>query len=191
MLHHGLWTVLFAAGVCALSACRGETKPRSLAEIDAERMSLPALYITTSGKHVTARGDLGVFVDQQSREIAWPAYTCENPQCPGRKQTGEPLLFTWQDPRFYVTPDGTLGTRDFATLNEWREAVQQAGGFREPTCPECFKSRNPQSETPEERETYSNFVRRYDSPETIARRKQLDEERETRRAFIERRTQSP
>lgn len=175
---------------CSLPACNEDVKPRSLEEIEAERMALPALFITTSGKPIQAPANLGLFVDEASREIAWPAYACDNPQCPARKPDGQPHLFTWQDPRFFVTPEGKLGTREFATLNAWREAVAQAGGFREPTCPECFKNRRPATETPQDREKFNNYVRRYDPPESIARRKELDAQWQERKSYIEQRIRS-
>ncbi len=176
--------LLYCALGCVLIGCGGETKPRSVEEINAERQTLPGLFITASGQRIEAPRDSGVFVDEASGELAWPAYACTNPDCPGRN--GEvPHLFIWSDPRFYVAEDGTLGTRQFNTAQEYRDAAAQAGTDRQPTCNECLKIRNLETETPEEGQKYSEYPRQYVLPATRQRELELDAEHQERIEYIE------
>ncbi len=186
--HFAQFTVA-ALGMLLLAGCSGEVKPRSVKEIDAERQTLPGLFMTPSGKQIKAPGNQGVFVDPSSHELAWPVYECTNPACPGRGADGQPHLFIWTDPRFFVADDGSLGTREFKTIQEWREAVAAAGGHREPTCDKCLAIRQPASESPEESQRYSEYPRRYVLPETAQRKEELDAEHQARIEYIKARTQ--
>ena len=171
---------------CALS-CIGEPQPLTFEAIEAKRMAMLDLFITEKGKQIRAPGIQGVFVDKGSREIAWPAYACDNPKCPGRKADGQPYLFPWSEPRFFVTPEGTLGTIPFATQNDWQKAVKSAGGHLVPTCPECLKTRRLSEETAEQRGQFTKFVCRYELPESIVQRAQLNVQSQLRKAYDERR----
>ena len=166
--------------------CGGETKPRSVEEINAERNDLPALFMTKSGKQIKAPKSSAVFLDEASGELAWPVYECTNPDCPGRVED-KPHLFIWTDPRFYVSDEGKMESRDFETIQQWREAVAEAGSYREPTCEKCLEMRNQASETPEESQKYSQFPRRYVLPETAKRMEELDAEHQERIDYINRR----
>ena len=188
-IHKAFRLCAWAIAACCVLGCRAETKPMSLEEIEAERMALPALYISQSGKQLRAPGNSGVLIDEATREIVWPAYACNNPDCPGKSPKGEPCLFPWPDPRFYVTPEGTLGTHTFTTAEAWSKAAAEAGTHQQPTCPACLKLRNLASESEAERQKYSQFVARYELPETIARRAELDAMWKERKAYIEQRTQ--
>ena len=170
--------------VIAVFGCGGETKPRSVEAINAERDHLPGLFMTESGRRIEADKSQGVFVDKG--ELAWPVYECTNPDCPGRTET-EPHLFVWPDPRFYVAADGTLGTKNFETAQEWREAVAAAGGHRQPTCDKCLELRDLASETPEESQKYAEYPRRYVLPKTAQRMLELDAEHQKRIEYINQR----
>jgi hypothetical protein len=165
----------------------GPDKPRSMEEIDQERTSLPALFLTKSGHRVIAPGNRGVFVDEESGEIAWPAYECGNPNCPGKGENGEPAVFYWGEPRFYLKEDGALGARDFETAQDWRDALAAEGGTQEPTCPHCLKIRHIAAESQTESQQYSEWAQQHVLPETAARRKELDAERQARIDYINKR----
>jgi len=186
MASNGVKIVCMAMACCALS-CLGEAQPLPFEAIEAKRMAMPELFITEQGKQIRAPGNQGVFVDQGSREIAWPAYACDNPKCPGRKADGQPHLFSWRDPRFFVTPEGTLGTIPFATQNAWKKAVKSEGGQSVPTCPECLKTRHLSDETAEQQGQFAKFVRRYELPESIVQRAELNVQSKLRKAYDERR----
>lgn len=180
------WQFALGTILLVVAGCGGDTKPRSVEEIGAERDRLPGLFMTESGKRVEAERSQGVFVDEASSELAWPVYECTNPSCPGRSDD-QPHLFIWPDPRFFVTPEGTLGTTVFETAQQWREAVEAAGGHRQPTCEKCLEIRNPSGETPEESQTYAEYPRRYVLPETAKRMQELDAEHQKRIDYINQR----
>ncbi len=157
-----------AAALPLLASCsRSEPPPPpSRDEIFRQRLDLPALYFTAkTHKRVIAPASKGLFVDEQTGEVCWPALVCNNPECPGR-QGDEPLLFIEPDAGVYAKPDGTIGY-DRARAAAGRSAV--AG------CPACLKRRKLQKETPEERARYVSWVQPYVLPETAARLKELDE----------------
>ncbi|MHC4179350.1 MAG: hypothetical protein ACYSWU_17695 [Planctomycetota bacterium] len=163
--------LLIIGSLCLPASCGKETPPRSRDEIFRERLKLPALYFTAkTHKRVMAPMSRGMFVDEQTGEICWPALACNNPECPGRKED-EPLLFIEPDAAVYVKPDGSVG------YNPGRAA---AGARPSGPCPECLKTRNPQTETIEQRQRYIAWVRPHVLPETAARMKQLDEELQRR-----------
>ncbi len=179
--------ILGCSLVLLVAGCGSEPKPRSVDEINAAREALPTLYMTASGKRIEAPRSQGVFVDKESRELAWPAYECTNPDCPGRSPDGEPHLFVWEDARLFVTPEGTLGSRKFETAQQWRDAVAEAGGDRQPTCKKCVGIRDLDAETPEEGQKYSEYPRQYKLPRTREMEKQLDAEHQERIEYINRR----
>ena len=143
-------------------------------------MSLPRLYLTAqTHKRVKAPAHKGVFVDEASGEICWPARACYAPNCPGRAADGEPLVFIAPDPGVYVKPDGTFG------YDPARASPDKNSG----ACPECLKGRNLATETDQQRQRYINWVRPYVLPETARRLEELDEERKRRLEELKRRKQ--
>jgi hypothetical protein len=155
------------AALPLLASCgQSEPPPSTRDEIFRERLALPAVYFTAkTHKRVIAPASKGLFVDEQTGEVCWPALACHNPDCPGRSG-GEPLLFIEPEAGVYAKPDGTIGyDRARATTNQ----SVVAG------CPACLKKRRPQTETPEQRARYVSWVKPYVLPETAARLAELDE----------------
>lgn len=140
---------LFAVGmICALNGCGSKpTRPRTTQDILEDRKQLPYLYLTEKTQsEVLAPLESGrVIVDPKTGEIAWQAFECNYPSCPGQGKgnNGRPFLFTWPDPSPKINEDGktvsyeTLWNREAETKEEY---LARLGGDPRPTCPECKKA---------------------------------------------------
>jgi hypothetical protein len=150
------WPTLWLALV-ALGCSKAPPPPRTIADIDAEMLTLDALFIGEStGKEVIAPGNSPLPVtDAETGERCWPAYECTHPDCPGQRTKGRAHFLFAQ----VIEPDK-------------QEAIH---------CPACKKQRNLATETKEEFGNWGTFVRPYELPETIQRRGELDRERRERR----------
>jgi len=151
--------------------------PRSRQEIFAERRSLPALYMSETGRRVISSGDKVVFVDPESGEVCWRAMACRAPNCPGRGPNGEPFLCIEGDPTYFPKGDGSLGI-DPARARGKPKRI----GF----CPKCNEIRDPAKETAADVERYSQWVQPYELPENAATLAALNDEMQ-RRVDLERR----
>lgn len=171
--------LIATAIVCA--GC-GETRPKTLDELYEEERQLPSVFITAdSNQQVTAPGNKGVFVHEETGELAWRALTCTNPDCPAKKPAGEqPFLFIAPDPANVANPDGTIGY-DRSLVDE---ADNNFGN-----CPECLKIRSLATESDKDRQRYSNYAVPYVLPETAKRRKELAAARKEREAELQERMQ--
>jgi hypothetical protein len=175
-IHHRFCTVLLVAGLlAALASCSKEPPPpRSQDELFRQQLDLPALYLTAhSGKRVISHIGSLPFQDQETGELCWPALICTNPDCPGRGPNGGPLIFVDPDPAYYINSEGKLAVDE-------RRAVKES---KLSGCPECAKHRDPAKETEKERQAYVNWVKPYVLPETAARLKELEAERQRRATF--------
>lgn len=156
------------------TGCR-RPPPTTLPEIEAAQLALPAVFLTVDGEEVIAPGDRSdVVVAPRSRTPAFRAYTCTNPACPNRDRgrAGRPALFIWADPLWRVDERGEL-VYDVAA--DRAGEIVRRGGDPEPTCPGCLAHRDRDRETPETRQRYRDWTARYELPETLARRAELDE----------------
>jgi hypothetical protein len=168
--------------------CSGDSKPRPLEEIQQEQLSLPALYLTYDDKReVIASGDQGdVIVDKDSGKLAFRAWTCTNPDCPGKKPAGQrPLLFIWHDPLYFVDESGSV---NYDAVPNRAEMIVKRGGHLEPTCPECLKIRDGARETPAVEQQYRDWCQQYVLPTAASRSEELRQEVRARREYIESRT---
>ena len=159
--------------VCSTGCAK---KHRALEEISAEKSDLPTLYLTENSlKRVMAPASVGVHVDEETGEICYQPYECTNPSCPGKKGE-ENFLFVHRDVLLSVGPNNEIiyGTPPVGV--EYAEFIKSKGGYVGPTCPKCFETRNLESETDEQRQQYQDWVQGYELPETVQRRKELDEE---------------
>ena len=181
-------TLCFAAATIAFSllGCESKKPPRTIADIDFELENLPTIYITEkSEKQIVASSKHGLaFVDPDSGEIAWIAYTCKNPDCPakGTGQGGRPPLFIWRDPTATVQPNGTVSFQRTPPNGESYESyIERLGGHAEATCPACLKTWNQNLEKEEQRKAqkrkYADWVERYIPPEADQRATELRAER--------------
>ena len=119
--------------------------PRPRQEILREQVSLNGLFLTEN----TLREVIAPITSMPTfqGERCWPAYTCTNPDCPGKGKQGRPYLFINPKP----------GT--------------------ETVCPACMESRDVSSESEADKRRYRNYPVPYELPETVRRIKQLDAER--------------
>jgi len=161
--------MIFVGLLCLLASCGGkEQPPRTRDEIFRARSELPALYLTLETKQrVIAPAGKSVFVDQASGEVCWRASACNNPDCPGREDDGQPFVFIAPDYGYFAKNDGTLGHNSAKAARHGRQRED---------CPECLKNRDLGSETVQQRQQYVDWVRPYELPEAIAGGKELDEE---------------
>ncbi len=177
--------VVCLAGLCA-SCGGGPQSPRTVTAIDEERMKLPALFLTEDGQELIKPGDSGSVIVHE-RKLAFPAYTCKNPQCTGQGKDGRPFLFIWKDPFAYVTAEGTLGVREPPNNEDINQWIVKQGCYIEPTCPACIRTRDIAKESRETRQQFVDWCVPYVLPETEKRRKELDEEHKKRLEFMEER----
>jgi hypothetical protein len=175
-----LLNLIGVACCLALASC-GAEKPRSLEEISKEQTELPALFLTESGKRVIAPGNQGVVIHEKSREVAFPAFVCGNPDCPGRSGD-DPYLFCMPDPRFYVDDDGEIGSREFDNPDTW-----EFEGSMELVCPKCAEVRQRSQETRERADQYLKWCQPYELPESAKRREELEREYQARVDYINQR----
>ena len=170
----GTWPLLV---LLLLATGCGEDRPRTRKEIFRERTTLPRLYLTTpSGHKVTAPADRGVFVDEESGEICWPALQCSNPACPGRTEDG-PVLLIDADPGV-VLSGGSL------SYDAGKGAKQDPHAGQ---CPSCLEIRNLKRETDKERQQYFQWIIPHTLPETAKRLEALRAEEERLKEYIEER----
>ena len=162
------------AAVTILSICScGPSETPTREKIFKARQTIDTLYLTEDGREIIAPGNAdGAIVDPETGKIAWAAYQCNNPKCPGRKD-GRPFLFPWPSPFAYVTEEGTIGYR---TPEDVDEATAMTEKFAMIECPACAKIRNRDKETPEQRQQYEQWCKPYVLPESAKRLKALDEE---------------
>ncbi len=157
--------VFFCAGLLFCSGCGGPR--RAPVEIIQERQRLPTLFFTEkTNQPVIAPGDKLMLVDPKTKELAWPAHECANPNCPGRNN-GVPFLFIRPlDVGYFVKEDDSIGHDP-----EKSRATPPYHG-----CPECVKIRHLGTETPEEKALYNSFDKLHELPKSVKRRAQLDQE---------------
>lgn len=167
---HIAWLTTLCAVVVGCSRSQ-PVQPRTLDEIFAEQMELPAVYLTAGGKRIEAPSGRGPFVDAETGEIAWMALACLRPDCPGKKSDGEPVLFIAPDSAMYVAADGKIATDPSRATEEPPHAMQ---------CPVCWKQRNLSAETSAQKQQFNNWVAPYVLPETTARLAELEQERKLR-----------
>jgi len=157
-----------------VNAKTGPEEAQSEADRLLERqLEVDTLYLTEDGREIVAPGNRqGVIVEPGTGKLAWAAWECNNPACPGRKPDDRPLLFPRPDPFFFAKPDGTVGLRQPATEAE----LLQADENRDVRCPACLKTRSLAAETPQQRQQYRNWCRLYVLPQAAEQRKKLAEE---------------
>lgn len=125
-----------------------EPEPRPVEEISNEQLTLNRLYMTEkTHRRIIAPTNKGLFVDEVTGENVFPAYTCNNPQCPKRGTEDDPHLFIFVD----------------------RSKL--------PICFACFDAYKLEGATQRELHPYLLWTRPYKMKETERRVKQLDSER--------------
>lgn len=160
----------------------GAEQQRAADGILEKQLEVDTLYLAEDGKESIAPGNRqGVIVEPGTGKLAWAAWECNNPSCPGRRPEGKPLLFPRPNPLYFAKQDGTAGLRQPTTEAELLEAQDRA----EVKCPACLKTRNLAAETPEQRQQYQFWCRAYVLPQAAEQRQQLAEEYRRLRATVE------
>jgi len=161
-------------GCLLLTGC---SKPRTIEDVEEEMRSLPATYLTAeTGKEISAPSNKGVFVDEETGELCFPAYMCTNPDCPGEKQGDRPFLFIHRRMLLEAGPNGEVIYNEIPEGKDPTKYITSRGGFMNPTCPACYKKRNPDSESAAEKQKYIKWAKPYEAPEVVQRRAELEEE---------------
>ena len=166
-------------GCMVLAGCG---KDRSIQEIEKEKRSLDALYLTAeTGKEITAPAAKGVFVDEETGELCFPAYMCANPNCPGRKSGDRPFPFIHRDVLLRAGPGGKVVCDEIPPGKDPVEFIKSRGGFLAPTCPACWEVRKARSETPAQKQQFIDWARPYTLPEAAKRMEELEQEYQQRK----------
>ncbi len=162
---------------CAAVAGCGKKAYRPLGEIREEQAALPMLFLTEKTmQEVLVPGNTPPFVHKESDEICYPALTCMNPDCPAERQGDRPPLFILFDPLRSVDANGEIAYADVPNGRDSGEYIQSLGGYLEPTCPACIKTRDVANETAEQKQQYLKWVVTYVPPKTAKRAEQLKQE---------------
>lgn len=161
-------------GGLAMAGC--QRAERSITEIEAEMRALDVLYLTAdSGREVRAPATRGIFVDEATGELCFPAYQCGDPDCPGRKAEDRPFLFVHRDVMLRAGPDGAVVRDAFPAGQDPVAFIRSRGGFPDPTCPACRERPGGRPDAVGGARD-ADWVQPYTLPETAARRSQLEEE---------------
>ncbi len=166
-------TTLIAAVVAvAAGGCRDE--PRTRQDVFRDQLEVETLYFTADGERIYAPGaDRGMIVDDSGR-VAFAAWQCENPDCPGRTND-KPFLFPLPDPFAYVDDKGQvaigqpISDADMAKFED----------FIDLKCPACLPTRDRERETAEQRQQYQSWVTRHVTPKAQRQLAELEEELRT------------
>jgi hypothetical protein len=180
MLERTLWSrkalPVFAAALVLLASSIGcrDDQPLTPEDILREQLEVDTLYLTEDGREVIAPGTSeGVIVFPGTSDLAWPAMTCENPDCPGEGEGDRPFVFPWPDPFKYVDDDGNIQLRDPESDEDFKLMEQ----FGEQCCPACLPTRNRSRESIDEQIQYKSWVVPYVLPESAKRLKELEEQK--------------
>lgn len=157
-----------------LVGCGGDSEEHREPEtIFQEQQELEGLYFTRTGEEVRAPLHKGIFYDDDTRELCFPAVACHNPDCP-KRTTDSPYLFFIDDPSVVMTPEGKMGTDMNAPI---RSDDPEEEALLTGHCPACLTERTPSKESRATWDDYSRYVRPYMPPETVRKMRKLDEER--------------
>jgi hypothetical protein len=132
--------LLLVVALLLLAGCPGEKRPMTRDEIFAARVKVPTLYLTDDGREIVAEGtQFGAIVDPQTKKLAWAAYQCDNPQCPGKPVGERPYLFTWPNPVLFAGEDGTVQSGQPISPEELAAFEK----FKTMVCPACEAAKTP------------------------------------------------
>jgi len=169
----GFVPALAVAAVWSATSC-GPRPPRTTDEIFEDELTVDTLYLTEDGREVIAPGSpTGVIVLPRTKDLAWAAMQCDNPDCPGEGKGDRPFVFPWPDPFKTIDEEGNIQMRQPETQEDFALLDQ----FAEPACPACLPTRNRAKETLDEKIKYKSWVRPYVLPESAEQLKRLEEEK--------------
>lgn len=168
---------LLAMALIVISVgCSGKaSRPRSRDDIARDRLTVDTLFITEDGKKRVSQPMnpyQAVVVDAAAGTLAWPAWQCNNPDCPGRQADGSPFLFPWPDPFKSVKPDGTIAIRQ-PDMPAERKLFDD---FATQKCPACLEKRTPASESTQQAQQYKDWCQPHVTRKAAKRVAELDRE---------------
>lgn len=148
--------------------------PRTRNDVFRDRLQVETLFLTADGRRFVAPMSPERAIVAEGGSLAWPAWQCNNPDCPGRQPDGSPLVFPWPDPFQSVGPDGRIVVRQ--PLNDEDEKLFQK--FSEQNCPACLPRRKPAEESKALRQQYKDWCQPHVLPAAAKRLAELDRELE-------------
>ncbi len=171
-MRSGYWLSGLATLIAlSVTACGPREEPTlTREEIFEERVKADTLYLTEEGQEIIAPGSpFEATVDPKTNKLAWRAWQCNNPNCPGEGKGDRPFLFTWPDPFKFVAEDGTIGVRQ--PISD--EDFELFDKFSQQACPACLKSRNRETETLDQQLEYQAWCQLYVLPESAQRLQEI------------------
>lgn len=168
-------TILILALLTVVAGCSGKvSRPRSRDDIARDRLMVDTLFITKDGQRVSQPMNpyQAVVVDAAAGTLAWPAWQCNNPDCPGRQADGTPFLFPCPDPFKSVKPDGTIITRQ----PNFPAEQKLFDDFATQKCPACLEKRTPASESKQQAQQYKDWCQPHVTRKAAKRIAELDRE---------------
>ncbi len=163
---------LALAFVSGMVGCGGPPPvPRTRDDVFRDMQNLEKLYLTEDGKRVIATSMQRTLIDEESGKIAWEAYQCDNPACPGRDDE-QPHLFPWVDSFAYIE-NGVIMTRQPSSPEDEKKMSE----YGEQKCPACLKERKIEGESEQQRQQYKDWCQLHVLPESAIKIKELEEER--------------
>lgn len=164
------------AVLSSAAGCSGKLdRPRTRDDIARDRLTVDTLFITADGRqriNQPLNPYRALVIDAAAGTIAWPAWQCNNPDCPGRGADGTPFVFPWPDPFMSVQPDGTLTTRQPDMPAEQR----LFDDFATQKCPACLAKRTPATESKEQAQQYKDWCQVHVTQAAARRIAELDRE---------------
>lgn len=138
------------------------------------RRQRDTLFLTEDGQRLIqpASPSGAVVFDADAGILAWAAWQCNNPDCPGRGADGSPVLFPWPHPLISIGADGTIGLQRSAET----EGSVSVADFMERKCPACLQSRNLASESDEQRAKYNAWCQPHVLPAGAKRTNEQSDE---------------
>jgi hypothetical protein len=141
-------------------------------KLQQQRVAIDTLYITEDGRQFVHAGDKRAAIDPQTGKLAWRAWQCNNPDCPGRKSNGDPLLFSKSDSLLFAK-DGNVAVRHGNTA----EDLPSQKSYGKIMCPACLQIRNLAAESSQQQRQYRTWCRKHVLPSAAKRIEELNQQR--------------
>lgn len=167
-----VWAVLLA--LVPTGCGTKSSTPRTRNDVFRDRLLVETLFLTADGRRSVRPMNPDRAIVAEDGSLAWPAWQCNNPDCPGRQPDGSPLVFPWPDPFQIVGPDGQITVRQ--PLNDADEKLFEK--FSEQNCPACLPQRKPTQESKTRRQQYKDWCQPHVLPAAAKRLQELERELE-------------
>jgi len=168
----GIVVAVVLPAIVAAGCGTRSSRPRSREDIFQDRLRVDTLFITEDGRQFTRPMNPDRAIVVEGGKLAWPAWQCDNPDCPGRGADGKPYLFPWPDPFKKAAADGSISVRQPLTQEDqvlFEKFIEQA-------CPQCLKKRSIASESKARRQQYKDWCQPHVLPSAAKQLKELEKE---------------